>query len=168
MSKLLAFPNVKLYNATAAEDLIVKTDARGVQRVTGIVSNYTLVTLAHGLQSCMDPQTISAPVVVSCCGHDGPFGASSVKRLNATGLIKMGEMGCLNMQESENVVVNRTGEIFPGLIAAGMELSEMYSTPRMGASFGGMLASGHRAALEAAKLFDRLEVVDHEVVGERI
>lgn len=45
MSKLLAMPNVKLYNATNAEDLIVKTDANGVQRVTGVVSNWTLVSL---------------------------------------------------------------------------------------------------------------------------
>ena len=29
----------------------------------------------------MDPNTINAPVVVSTTGHDGPFGAFSVKRL---------------------------------------------------------------------------------------
>lgn len=49
------------------------------------------LTSAHGLQSCMDPQTISAPVVLSFAGHDGPFGASSVKRLAATGLAKVSE-----------------------------------------------------------------------------
>lgn len=31
----------------------------------------------HGLQSCMDPNVIEAKVVVSACGHDGPFGAAS-------------------------------------------------------------------------------------------
>lgn len=65
LSKTLALPNVKLFNATCAEDLIVKKDADGVSRVNGVVTNYTLVTLAHGLQSCMDPQTMTAPVVVS-------------------------------------------------------------------------------------------------------
>lgn len=39
LSKLLALPNVKLYNGVCAEDLIVKKDANGVQRVTGIVSS---------------------------------------------------------------------------------------------------------------------------------
>lgn len=64
------------YNATAAEDLMQGVDPLGKGlRVTGVVTNYTLVTLAHGLQSCMDPQTITAPVVCSFTGHDGPFGA---------------------------------------------------------------------------------------------
>ncbi|PWN18369.1 hypothetical protein BCV69DRAFT_314579 [Microstroma glucosiphilum] len=38
---------------------------------------------------------------------------------------------------------------------------------RMGASFGGMLASGIRAAKEAINVFDRLEVVEEEVIRER-
>ncbi|PWN19823.1 putative thiamine biosynthetic enzyme [Microstroma glucosiphilum] len=168
LSKLLLLPNVKLYNATTAEDLIVKRDQNGVQRVVGVVSNWNAVSMSHGSQSCMDPQTISAPVVVTAAGHDGPWGASSVKRLHATGLLKMGEMGPLDMTRSEGEIVNRTGEIFPGIICAGMELSEATSAPRMGASFGGMLASGIRAAKEAMKLFDRLEVVEGEVIRERI
>lgn len=53
------------------------------------------------------------------------------------------------------------------MICGGMELSEMDGHPRMGASFGGMLASGVRAAKEAEKLFARLEVEDGEVIGER-
>lgn len=38
-------PNVTLYNATCAEDLIIKRDSQGVQRVNGVVTNFTLVTL---------------------------------------------------------------------------------------------------------------------------
>jgi ribulose 1,5-bisphosphate synthetase/thiazole synthase len=57
MSKLLAMDNVKLFNATCCEDLIIKKDAQGTQRVNGVVTNWTLVTMAHGLQSCMDPQS---------------------------------------------------------------------------------------------------------------
>lgn len=41
----------------------------------------------------MDPQTITAPVTCSFAGHDGPFGAFSVKRLVATGMVeKLGNM----------------------------------------------------------------------------
>lgn len=61
MSKLLAFDNVKLFNATCCEDLIIKKDSTGAQRVNGVVTNWTLVTMAHGLQSCMDPQSKSLP-----------------------------------------------------------------------------------------------------------
>lgn len=92
LSKIIAMPNVKLFNATCAEDLIIKRDAQGVQRVNGVVTNFTLVTMAHGLQSCMDPATISAPVVCSFTGHDGPFGASSIATLRKTGLIGQGEV----------------------------------------------------------------------------
>ncbi|SAM63179.1 probable Thiamin biosynthetic enzyme [Ustilago bromivora] len=164
MSKLLVMDNVKLFNATCCEDLIIKKDSQGVQRVNGVVTNWTLVTMAHGLQSCMDPQTITAPVVIGACGHDGPFGAFSVKRLSSAGLIKLGDMRPMDMNHSEGLIVNNTREVFPGLIVSGMELSEHDGHPRMGASFGGMIGSGQKAAYEAIKLFDSLEVQDGEVV----
>jgi cysteine-dependent adenosine diphosphate thiazole synthase len=50
-----------------------------------------------------------------------------------------------------------------------MELSEALSVPRMGASFGGMLASGIKAAKIASELYDRLELDEHrDVIGERL
>lgn len=125
-------PNIKLFNATCAEDLIIKEDAEGVKRVTGLVTNWTLVSMNHGLQSCMDPQTMTAPVVISFAGHDGPFGAFSVKRLESAGLVKLGDMGPLNMRKSEDAIVNQTREIFPGIVCGGMELSELDGAPRMG------------------------------------
>ncbi|KAI3929751.1 hypothetical protein MKX01_025919 [Papaver californicum] len=54
MSKLLARPNAKLFNAVAAEDLIVKND-----KVGGVVTNWALVSMNHDTQSCMDPNVIS-------------------------------------------------------------------------------------------------------------
>lgn len=67
MAKLLAMDNVKLFNATCCEDLIIKKDATGAQRVNGVVTNWTLVTMAHGLQSCMDPQSKSPPPFCPTC-----------------------------------------------------------------------------------------------------
>ncbi|WWC64289.1 thiazole biosynthesis enzyme [Kwoniella dejecticola CBS 10117] len=170
LSKVLQFPNVKLYNATAVEDLITRADPSsptGV-RVAGVVSNWTLVTLAHGLQSCMDPQTITAPLVCSFAGHDGPFGAFSVKRLVATGMVeKLGNMRALNMNSAEDYIVNNTREVVPGLITGGMELSELDGANRMGATFGGMLGSGYKAAKEAIKFLDAHQIVDGEVVGRK-
>jgi thiamine thiazole synthase len=68
----LQMPNIKLYNATAAEDLIVREDTSkeiigGGKYIAGVVTNWTLVTLHHDTQSCMDPNVIEAKVVVSCC-----------------------------------------------------------------------------------------------------
>jgi thiamine thiazole synthase len=51
LSKVLLFPNVKLFNATAVEDLITRpapteTDP-GAVRIAGVVTNWTLVAMHH-------------------------------------------------------------------------------------------------------------------------
>ncbi|TIC00193.1 Thi4-domain-containing protein [Wallemia mellicola] len=165
LAKTLALPNVKLFNATACEDLIVKKDFEGKQRVTGIVSNWTLVSLNHDTQSCMDPNTITAPITISFCGHDGPFGAFSVKRLASAGFVELGDMRALDMNKSEDQIVNQTREVFPGLIVGGMELSELDGAPRCGASFGGMFGSGVRAAYTAIESLKSTEIVEGEITG---
>lgn len=65
------------------------------------------------------------------------------------------------------LIVNNTREVFPGLIVSGMELSEHDGHPRMGASFGGMIGSGQKAAYEAITLFDSLNVLDGEVISTK-
>jgi thiamine thiazole synthase len=68
---------------------------------------------------------------------------------------------------SIGLIVNNTREVFPGLIVSGMELSEHDGHPRMGASFGGMIGSGQKAAYEAITLFDSLNVHDGEVISTK-
>ncbi|KAL1615433.1 thiamine metabolism-related protein [Neofusicoccum ribis] len=156
LSKVLQFPNVKLFNATAVEDLITRPAADGTGvRIAGVVTNWTLVSMHHDDQSCMDPNTINAPVVISTTGHDGPFGAFSVKRLvSMQQLEKLGGMRGLDMNNAEDAIVKRTREIVPGLIVGGMELSEVDGANRMGPTFGAMALSGVKAAEEALKVFD--------------
>ncbi|KAJ8294828.1 Thiamine thiazole synthase [Rhodotorula toruloides] len=166
----MPFPNVKLFNATAVEDLISRPDplskVPGARRIAGVVTNFTLVTMAHGLASCMDPQTITAPVVMSFAGHDGPFGAFSVKRLVATGLVEsLGDMRTLDMRQAEDFIVNNTREVVPGLVTGGMELAELDGSSRMGASFAAMFVSGIKAAKIAIKMYDSYEIEDGEVTG---
>lgn len=148
LSKLLQRPNVKLFNATAVEDLIVKGN-----KVSGVVTNWALVTLTgHDTQSCMDPNVIEAKVTVSGCGHDGPFGASMVKRLRSIGLVKESKgMQCLDMNSAEDgmslvlfrllcrktdlmvliAIVKNTREVAPGIVMTGMELAELDGASRM-------------------------------------
>ncbi|KAK9327687.1 Thi4 family-domain-containing protein [Lipomyces starkeyi] len=156
LSKVLLFPNVKLFNATAVEDLITRVDpTTGELRIGGVVTNWTLVSMHHDDQSCMDPNTINAPVVISTTGHDGPFGAFSVKRLvSMTAIEKLGGMRGLDMKAAEDAIVKRTREIVPGLIVGGMELSEVDGANRMGPTFGAMLKSGEHAAEIALNIFD--------------
>ncbi|GME83156.1 unnamed protein product [Ambrosiozyma monospora] len=153
-SKVLALPNVKLFNATCVEDLITRKDAAGSTRIAGVVTNWTLVSMHHDDQSCMDPNTINSKVIISCTGHDGPMGAFCVKRLASLGLLKRNAMGALDMNKAEDAIVKNTREVFPGLICAGMELSECDSHNRMGPTFGAMVLSGVKAAEEALKVYD--------------
>lgn len=157
LSKVIAFPNVKLFNATAVEDLITRRDdsAPGGIRVAGVVTNWTLVSMHHDDQSCMDPSTINAPILISTTGHDGPFGAFSAKRLVSMGALeKLGGMRGLDMKTAEDAIVKGTREVVPGLIVGGMELSEVDGANRMGPTFGAMALSGVKAAEEALAVFD--------------
>lgn len=138
MSKVLQLPNVKLFNATCVEDLITRPAVGAAAddvRIAGVVTNWTLVSMHHDDQSCMDPNTINAPLVISTTGHDGPMGAFCVKRLVSMGRIeKLGGMRGLDMNQAEDAIVKNTREIVPGLIVGGMELSEVDGANRMGKS----------------------------------
>ena len=138
---------MKLFNAVAVEDLLVREGT-----VCGVVTNWATVTKAHGTQSCMDPQVMESRVVVSSCGHDGPFGATGVKRLAQLGLVdNVPGMGALDMNASEDAVVTGTREVIPGMVVTGMEVAELDGLPRMGPTFGGVLLSGKRAASVCAQ-----------------
>ncbi|CAO3648382.1 unnamed protein product [Mucor fragilis] len=124
LSKLLMRPNVKLFNATAVEDLIVKNG-----KVAGVVTNWTLVTLNHNTQSCMDPNVMEAKVIVSGTGHDGPMGASGVKRLESIGLIKGNKgMLSLDMNAAEDDIVKYTREVVPGMVVTVSTPQQMLKT----------------------------------------
>ncbi|PWA35186.1 thiamine thiazole synthase protein [Artemisia annua] len=161
MSKLLARPNVKLFNAVAAEDLIIKEG-----RVAGVVTNWALVTMNHDTQSCMDPNVMEAKVVVSSCGHDGPMGATGVKRLRSVGMIEsVPGMKALDMNTAEDAIVRLTREIVPGMIVTGMEVAEIDGSPRMGPTFGAMMISGQKAAHLALKALGLPNALDGSYVG---
>jgi len=105
----------------------------------------------------MDPNTINAPLIISTTGHDGPFGAFSVKRLvSMQQLPQLGGMRGLDMRTAEDAIVKGTREIVPGLIVGGMELSEVDGANRMGPTFGAMVLSGVKAAEEAIGAWEKM------------
>jgi cysteine-dependent adenosine diphosphate thiazole synthase len=64
-------------------------------------------------------------------------------------------MGALDMNLAEDGVVEGTSEVVPGMIFCGMEVAEITGAPRMGPTFGAMLASGRKAAALAAAAVDK-------------
>jgi thiamine thiazole synthase len=89
--------NIKLFNATAVEDLIVREDSLRGRYVGGAVTNWTLVSLNHDTQMCMDPNVLESKVMVSSTGHDGPMGASGapealLPRQSSAGLYTRGSV----------------------------------------------------------------------------
>ena len=89
-----------------------------------------LVSMNHDTQSCMDPNVMEGKVVVSSCGHDGPFGATGVKRLKSIGMIvSVPGMNALDMNAAEDAIERLPREIVPGMIVTGMEVAEIDGSP---------------------------------------
>lgn len=127
---------VVVFNLTIAEDLCVHQG-----RVTGVVVNRT--TIAGTLP--VDPIVFSAKAVLDATGHE----AVMVQCLRKRGLLAttvLAQEGPMDATAGEAFVVDRAGEVFPGLWLSGMSVSATLGGPRMGPIFGGMLLSGKRVA----------------------
>ena len=80
--------------------------------------------------------------MIDATGHD----AQVVKKLEERGLIKTKGFGAMWVERSEDLIIEHTNEVHPGLIVCGMAVSTTYGLPRMGPTFGAMLLSGEVAA----------------------
>ena len=140
-SKLIAAAcdaGVKFANMTVFEDVVLREQ----NRVAGVVINWTPVQALPRQITCVDPVALETKVVIDATGHD----ASVAKKLEQRGLIKTVGYGAMWVERSEDLVVEQTGQVHPGLILTGMAVSTVYGLPRMGPTFGAMLLSGKRAA----------------------
>jgi len=140
VSKLIASAcdaGVKFLQMTSFDDLVIKDG-----RVSGVVVNWTPVSALPREITCVDPVALECKFLIDATGHD----AYAVKSLEARGLVKTKGMGAMWVEMSEDLIVEHTGEVFPGLYVAGMAVSETYGLPRMGPTFGGVLMSGKRVA----------------------
>ena len=139
-SKLIASAceaGVKILSMTKIDDVIYKDE-----RVNGVVINWTPVDALPRAITCVDPVALEAKVVVDATGHD----ANVVRALEERGIIKAEGFGPMNVSSSEDLVVEKTGLVHPGLVVCGMSVSTVYGIPRMGPTFGAMLLSGKKAA----------------------
>lgn len=136
----------RVFTGLVVEDLLVRNN-----RVEGVVVQWNPVVRA-GLH--VDPLSLEAKAVLDATGHGAELVRKLVEKTRAQlstptgGLLGEGPMWA---EEGERLVVEKTGQVFPGLWVAGMAVAAVYGTPRMGPIFGGMLLSGKKAAELIAK-----------------
>lgn len=140
-SKLIAAAcdaGVKFANMTRFDDLVLREDGR----VCGAVINWTPIAALPREITCVDPVAIECKMLVDATGHE----AQVLMKLEERGLIKTKGFGAMWVERSEDMILEHTGEIHPGLVVTGMAVSTAYGLPRMGPTFGGMLMAGEIAA----------------------
>lgn len=146
-SKLIAAAcdaGCKFANMTIFDDIILREE----NRVAGVVVNWTPVSALPREITCVDPVGLECKVVMDSTGHD----ATVVKKLEERGLTRTVGFGAMWVEHSEDLVVEHTGEVHPGLVVSGMAVATVYGLPRMGPTFGAMLLSGKRAAEVVLKM----------------
>jgi thiazole biosynthesis enzyme len=131
----------QIFNLMQVEDIIIKKDA-----VEGVVINGTpiLMSSLH-----VDPYCIAAKYTVDATGH--PAEVVNMLKDRKPDIIPRIREGFMDVDSGEKGVVERAGEIYPGLFVAGMSVCAVYNLPRMGPIFGGMLKSGKSVAKQIIK-----------------
>lgn len=145
-SKLIASAcdaGVKVLNMAKFDDVVLRNG-----RVEGAVINWTPVSALPRQITCVDPISLEAKIIVDATGHD----AWVCKSLEKRGLLKLSTYGPMDIAASEEQVVEKTGQIYPGLFVIGMAVSTAYGIARMGPTFAGMLFSGKKVASQISKL----------------
>jgi thiamine thiazole synthase len=132
---------------TVFEDVILREQ----KRIAGAVINWTPVQALPREITCVDPIALETKVVMDSTGHD----ACVVRKLEERGMIKTVGYGAMWIERSEDLVVEHTGEVHPGLVVSGMAVSTVFGLPRMGPTFGAMLLSGKKAAGVAIEILEK-------------
>jgi thiamine thiazole synthase len=135
---------VKIMNMSKFDDIVIREN----NRVSGVVINWTPVSAMPREITCVDPIAIESKLVIDATGHD----AVVITKLEERGMIKTAGFGAMWVEKSEDLIIEHTGEAYPGLIAIGMAVSTTYGLPRMGPTFGSMLLSGIKGAEIAYEL----------------
>jgi len=137
----------KIILGVSVNDLIYRKEP---PRITGVVIQWTPVILS-GLH--VDPLGVESRAVIDCTGHEAEVLTKASKRIPELKIHVKGEMS-MWAREAERLIVEKTGEVCPGLYVAGMAAATLHGTPRMGPIFGGMLLSGEKVA---KLIIERLE-----------
>src|SRR3972149_7568545 len=96
----------KILNMTKFDDVVLRNG-----KIEGAVINWTPVSALPRAITCVDPVSLEAKVVIDATGHD----ACVCKSINKRNLLKLQTFGPMDVSSSEDLVVEKTGQVFPGL-----------------------------------------------------
>ncbi|MQL54684.1 sulfide-dependent adenosine diphosphate thiazole synthase [Acidianus ambivalens] len=134
----------KIIHGVTVDDVIFRENPL---RVAGVAVEWTSTQMS-GLH--VDPLFISAKAVVDATGHDAEIISVASRKVPELGIAVPGEKSAYS-EIAEELVVENTGKVAPGLYATGMAVCEVKSLPRMGPIFGAMILSGKKVAEEIIK-----------------
>jgi len=131
----------RIFNCVSVEDVIIREG-----RVTGLVINWSPVEMT-GLH--VDPLSVAARSVIDATGHPTEVlnviqRKADMRLATKTGAV-MGERS-MWAEKAEQLTLDNTKEICPGVYVSGMAANAAFGGPRMGPIFGGMLLSGKKVA----------------------
>jgi thiamine thiazole synthase len=135
----------KIFNLMKVVDVMFRGNNEQ-KKINGLVLQWTPVE-HMGLH--VDPLTIRAKCIVDGSGHPAEVCAIVANKMKVqidskTGGV-MGEMP-MWAEMGEELTIQNTKEVFPGLFVTGMAANAVQGAPRMGPIFGGMLLSGQKVA----------------------
>ena len=134
-----------IFNCVSVEDVMMRPEG-----IVGLVINWSPVEMA-GLH--IDPLTVRSKFIVDATGHATEVVKVVVRKVPGELMTPSGKIeGERSMwaDQAEQLTLENTREVFPGLYVAGMAANATVGGPRMGPIFGGMLLSGERVARELA------------------
>ncbi len=143
---------LRIWNLMSVEDVVMRSE-----KITGLVINWSAVDIAR---LHVDPLSIASRFTVDATGHACEVVNVVEKKVPGKLLTPSGRLEgekSLWADKAEQLTLQNTGEVFPGLYVTGMAANATFGGPRMGPIFGGMLLSGQKVA---RLIHDRLGETD--------
>jgi thiamine thiazole synthase len=140
----------KIFNLIKVVDVMFRAENKK-NRINGLVLQWSPV---EHLGIHVDPLTIRAKYIVDGTGHPSEVCSIISRKIDAKLNTKTGKViGEMSMwaEKGEELTIENTSEIYPGLYVVGMAANATKGAPRMGPVFGGMLLSGEKIANEIIK-----------------
>jgi thiazole biosynthesis enzyme len=132
---------LRIWNLMSIEDVVMRSE-----RITGLVINWSAVEIAR---LHVDPLSIASRFTVDATGHACEVVKVVERKVPGRLLTPSGKFEgekSLWADRAEELTLENTTEVFPGLYVAGMAANATFGGPRMGPIFGGMLMSGKKVA----------------------